>query len=66
MSIVAEIQEAILALPKSDYVQLWRWLDERDWGVWDAEIAAVSDGGKLEFLAREALEAKQQGRLREL
>ncbi len=66
MSIVAEIQEAILGLPKSDYVQLRRWLEEHDWSVWDSEISADSGGGKLGILMDEVMEAKQRGTLKEL
>jgi hypothetical protein len=66
MSTVAEIQQAIMSLPKSEYAQLRRWLQEYDWEEWDREIEADSEEGKLDFLAAEALDAKRQGTLREL
>ena len=66
MSTVAEIQQAIMSLPKSEYAQLRRWLQEYDWEEWDREIEADSEEGKLDFLAAEALDAKRQGALREL
>ena len=63
MTTVTEIQEAIRNLPRADFVQLMRWLDEHDWDVWDSEIEADSDGGRLGFLINEAAKAKRQGKL---
>ena len=61
MSGMAEIQQAILSLSKSDYARLRRWLNEYDWEDWDQQIEADSDDGKLDFLVFEASEAKRQG-----
>ena len=66
MTTVTEIQQAIMGLPRSEYAQLRRWLQEYDWEEWDREIEADSEEGKLDFLAAEALDAKRQGTLREL
>ena len=66
MTNVAEIQQAIMSLPREEYTQLTRWLQEYDWEEWDREIEADSEEGKLDFLAAEALDAKRQGTLREL
>ena len=66
MSTIAEIQQAIMSLPRSEYAQLRRWLQEYDWEEWDREIEADSEEGKLDFLAAEAAEAKRQGTLKEL
>ena len=65
-STVAEIQQAIISLPKSDYAQLIRWLREYDWEEWDREIEEDVRVGKLDALAAEAWEAKAKGELREL
>ncbi len=65
-STVAEIQQAIISLPKSDYAQLIRWLREYDWEEWDREIEEDVRAGKLDALAAEAWEAKAKGELREL
>ena len=59
MSTVAEIQQAIISLSKSDYAQLRRWLNEYDWEKWDRQIEADSDDGKLDFLVDQATEAKR-------
>lgn len=42
MSSVAEIQQAIVSLTKSDYAELMRWLSEYDWEQWDKQIGADS------------------------
>ena len=39
---IAEIQQAIMDLPKADYAHLKRWIDEYDWERWDAQIEADS------------------------
>ena len=66
MKTVAEIQQAILELPQSDYVQLKGWLHELDWEQWDEEITEDSRQGKLDFLVDQAASAKADGTLSEL
>ena len=66
MSNITEIQQAILALPEADYLQFRRWFNELDWAKWDRQIEADSENGKLDFLAAEALEAKEKGTLKDL
>ena len=66
MSTVAEIQQVIISLSKSDYAQLRRWLNEYDWEEWDQQIEADSEAGKLDFLVDQATEAKRQGTLEDL
>ena len=63
---IVEIQQAILNLPKSEYEQLKYWIRELDWERWDREIEADSRDGKLDFLIAEAVEAKENGSLRDL
>lgn len=66
MSTIAEIQQAILALPENDYVRLRQWFSELDWKKWDEQIETDSQDGKLDFLIAQALEAKSQGTLEDL
>ena len=66
MNTVAEIQQAILELPESDYIQLSRWFHERDWEQWDLEIAEDAQNGKLDSLVVQAAKAKVDGTLQEL
>ena len=63
MTSVTEIQQAILALPEADYVQLRHWFNELDWEEWDRRIEADSRDGKLDFLIAEVME---QSTLKEL
>jgi hypothetical protein len=66
MSRVEEIKQAIDTLPEEDYVLLRQWFSEKDWQKWDAQIAEDSGSGELDFLLKEALEAKATNKLREL
>ncbi len=66
MSTVTEIQQAILALPESDYVRLRQWFSELDWKKWDKQIEADSQDGKLDFLVSQPLQAKSEGTLLDL
>jgi hypothetical protein len=66
MSKVDELKTEIERLPENEFTELVRWLSEKDWGRWDQEIEADSEGGKLDFLVREALDAKTKGTLKDL
>lgn len=66
MKTIAEIQQAILELPRADYAQLSKWFLELDWKQWDSEIEQDSTTGKLDFLTEEATRAKADGTLRDL
>jgi hypothetical protein len=66
MSKLREIEMAIDALPDEEYGEFRRWFLERDWAKWDRRIEADSASGKLEFLVREAQEAKGKGTLKRL
>ncbi|MBZ0167873.1 hypothetical protein MELA_01662 [Candidatus Methylomirabilis lanthanidiphila] len=66
MSKVDEIKTEIERLPKEELTELVRWLSEKDWERWDEEIKADSEAGKLDFLVREALDAKDKGTLKDL
>ena len=66
MTTIAEIQQAIMSLPKADYARLKRRVDEYDWEQWDKQIEADSDEGRLDFLLAETAEAKRQSTLERL
>jgi len=66
MSKLSEIEMAIDALPDEEYSEFRRWFLERDWAKWDRQIEADSTSGKLDFLVREAQEAKDKGTLKPL
>lgn len=60
MSRIAKIQQEILALSQTDYIQFRQWFSELDWEKWDQQIESDSDAGKLDFLIDEALEEKKK------
>ncbi|MBI4529699.1 MAG: hypothetical protein HY695_38360 [Deltaproteobacteria bacterium] len=66
MSKVDELKTEIERLPEDEFSELVRWLSEKDWERWDKEIEADSEAGKLDFLVREALDAKAKGTLKDL
>jgi hypothetical protein len=66
MSKVDELKIEIERLPEGEFTELVRWLSEKDWERWDKEIEADSEAGKLDFLIREALDAKTKRTLKDL
>ncbi|MDI6727765.1 MAG: hypothetical protein QMD44_02410 [Thermodesulfovibrionales bacterium] len=66
MPTVTEIKSAIESLPDDEYIQLRKWFSERDWERWDRQIEIDSDTGALDFLVKEALDAKKAGKLKSL
>ena len=66
MTRIAKIQEEILALSETDYLQLKQWFDALKWDKWDRQIEEDSNAGKLDFLIAEAREAKEKGTLKNL
>jgi hypothetical protein len=66
MTKLEELERAVTSLTEEEYREFRHWFLERDWEQWDRQIEADSRTGKLDFLVREALEAKKQGKLEEL
>ena len=63
---VTKLKQAILALPKDDYYALLHWFVEYDNELWDRQMEEDAEAGKLEFLAKEAADAKRRGELFQL
>ena len=63
---VRGIGEGGCLLTEEEYREFRHWFLERDWEQWDRQMEADSRTGKLDFIVREALEAKKQGKLDEL
>jgi len=61
-----EIKKEIEQLPKQEYDNLRHWFAEKDWKIWDKQIKENSNSGKIDFLAKEALEEKNNGDLKAL
>lgn len=66
MTNLQELEKTIESLPEQDYREFRRWFMEKDWERWDREISEDSKTGKLDFLIREAFEAKGKNQLRNL
>ncbi|MDD5223419.1 MAG: hypothetical protein PHE84_05460 [bacterium] len=63
MTSLEEIITAVSNLPEKEYRQFRQWFLKRDWVKRDRQIEADSASGRLDFLAREAREAKKDGKL---
>lgn len=62
MTTVQEIEKAIDHLPKDHFFELIGWIKSRFADVWDAQIEADANAGKLDFLADEALAEFRAGK----
>ena len=65
MSKVDELKTQIARLSGEDIAEIFRWLSEKDWEMWDKEIEADSRAGKLDFLVQEARKEKSAGNLKD-
>lgn len=59
MTRVQELENVVASLPKEEYREFRHWFLDRDWDEWDRQIAEDAEAGKLDFLVKEALEAKR-------
>ena len=66
MTTVAEISGAVQRLPKRELARFRKWFAEYDAAVWDRQLAADADAGKLEALIREAQRDHRAGRTKAL
>ncbi|MEO8682141.1 MAG: hypothetical protein ABI665_24045 [Vicinamibacterales bacterium] len=62
MTTVAEISGAVKRLPKRDLARFRKWFAEYDAAVWDRQIEADVEAGKLDALIREARRDHKAGR----
>jgi hypothetical protein len=58
MTKLEELATAIGNLPEEEYRKFRRWFIEKHQERWDRQIAEDSGAGKLDFLIKEALDAK--------
>lgn len=66
MSQVEEIERAIQQFASGDLVELRAWFAKFDAEVWDREFEEDVQSGRLDALAREALDDWREGRCTEL
>lgn len=63
---IEKLQAEIESLPKEQFIRLRQWFADKDWEVWDQQLAEDAAAGRLDFLLEEAQSAKQQGALKDL
>jgi len=63
---VEKIKSIIEKLPEREFIELRKWIIEKDWENWDKKIEEDSRKGLLDFLIEEALEEKREGKLRDI
>ena len=66
MTTVAEISGAVKRLPKKDLARFRKWFAEYDATVWDRQIEADTNAGKLDAFIREAQRDRLAGRSKPL
>jgi hypothetical protein len=62
MTTVAEISGAVRRLPKRDLARFRKWFAEYDAAAWDVQFEQDVTAGRLDKLAREALNDLRSGR----
>ena len=63
---VEDLETAVDSLPEREFRRFRRWFLKKDWRKWDEEIEEDSRTGRLDFLVRETLDAKEKNQLKEL
>ena len=66
MTKLEEIEKAVAGLEPEELAKFRRWFEELDAELWDEQIKRDIKKGKLDNLARQALEDHKQGRTKEL
>lgn len=66
MQNLEDLEMAVKNLPEEEYRRFRRWFLKTAWERWDMQIVEDSKTGKLEFLVKEAQDAKKKQRLRDL
>ena len=64
MGSLEEIEQAIEKLPPEEFLQIARWVREREQRQWDERLDSDSASGKLDFLFTEAESDSADGFLR--
>jgi len=66
MSSVNEVEKAVRELSGAELAEFRRWFFEFDAQIWDAELEADAQKGRLDALGDQALEEFRSGRSRPL
>ena len=65
MTRLEEIEKAVAGLEPEELAKFRRWFEELDARLWDEQIKQDAEQGKLENLARQALDDHKQGRTKQ-
>ena len=66
MTKLEEIEKAVAGLEPEELAKFRRWFEELDAELWDEQIKRDVKTGKLDNLARQALDDHKDGRTKEL
>jgi hypothetical protein len=66
MSILEAAEKAVIQLSAQELAQFRQWFAEYDGELWDAQIEADAEAGKLDALAKEALTEYKAGKATEI
>jgi hypothetical protein len=66
MGTIREIEEAVQRLSPTELLEFRRWFAEFDAQLWDMQLEADAKSGRLDKLAKEAIEDVRTGRATEL
>ncbi len=66
MSTVEEIESAVSQLAPPDYAKFRQWLSDYHNRMWDKEMDQDAQAGRLDALAKEALDDLKSGRCTDL
>jgi hypothetical protein len=66
MSTIREIEDAVKRLSAGDLVEFRRWFAEFDAELWDRQLESDARAGRLDELAKEAVDDLQNGRCKDL
>jgi hypothetical protein len=66
MTTVDEISGVVKRLPKKELARFRKWFAEYDANVWDRQLDADAQAGKLDALIREAQRDHRAGRTKRL
>lgn len=66
MTTLAEIKEAIQNLPPADFAEIAQWFNDLQENLWDQQIEADADAGRLDFFKEQVEQALAAGTVRDL
>jgi hypothetical protein len=64
MTRLEKIEREIASLSEEEFRKLARWIADRDSEIWEARMEADSDSGRLDALAKQAVESHRSGKTR--